>query len=247
MSLKFSTDQGAAGKSALGMIVLENDETLEAEIRQVFNQDGVVVYHARIPSQPDITTETLLEMKQDLPACAALLPTNSPIKVIAYACTSGATLIGEDAIQSAIRQSHPQALATDPMRAVIAAFNHLNVKNIGLLTPYIPAVSSRMVEHLEKNGFHINGFQSFEQSQERVVARITPQSVYQAICQLGQSDRVECVFASCTNLRSFDIIDKAEQKIGKPVISSNQALAWHMLKRAGLSHTHTGPGRLFVT
>jgi maleate isomerase len=33
-----------------------------------------------------------------------------------------------------------------------------------------------------------------------------------------------------------NIIHKAEQKLGKPVISSNQALAWHLLRLSGVSH-----------
>jgi len=33
---------------------------------------------------------------------------------------------------------------------------------------------------------------------------------------------------SCTNLRTLGVIDEVSQALGKPVLSSNQALAWHM-------------------
>jgi len=245
MTAKFKTDQGIAHKAAFGLIVLASDETIEAELRQVFNRDGIVLYHTRIPSQPEVTTATLLKMQQDLPQSAALLPIHNTLNVIAYACTSGATVIGPETVERAIQSVHKNTQTTDPMRAVMAALNHLKLKNIGLLTPYIQEVSLHMMKRLEQNGFSIAAFSSFEQSQEKVVARIKPQSVYDAICDLGGADDVECVFVSCTNLRSFDVIDRAEQKIGKPIISSNQAVAWHMLHLAGLETKNQGPGLLF--
>ena len=90
-------------------------------------------------------------------------------------------------------------------------------------------------------------FGSFEQVEDAVVARIAPRSIYDAICQVGKAENVEAVFASCTSLQSFDIIEDAEAAIGKPVITSNQALAWHMAKLAGISDKIKGPGGLFKT
>ena len=98
---------------------------------------------------------------------------------------------------------------------------------------------------LEQNGLGVPVFASFEQSEEAVVARISSQSVCDAICKIGSSDQVDAVFASCTNLRSFDVIDKAEAMLEKPVITSNQALAWHMLHLARPETRFDGPGRLF--
>ena len=53
-----------------------------------------------------------------------------------------------------------------------------------------------------------------------MVARISEQSVLDSICAIGQHPDVEAVFASCTNLRSFNIIERAEATIGKPVITA---------------------------
>jgi maleate isomerase len=39
----------------------------------------------------------------------------------------------------------------------------------------------------------------------------------------------------------------AEAAIGKPVIASNQALAWHMMRLAGLKDAPENCGRLFQT
>ena len=103
-----------------------------------------------------------------------------------------------------------------------------------------------MRRNLEASGLRIAAFGSFEQSEERIVARIAPDSVLQAILDVGRSEECDAVFVSCTNLRTIEIIETAETALGKPVLSSNQALAWHMVRLAGLDDAPAGLGRLFA-
>ncbi len=245
MKLDFKCDQGIATKAAIGLIVLQSDETLEPETRHVFDRIGVAVYHSRIPSSHEVTTDTLQTMLDEMPHAAWLLPTSRAMDVVAYCCTSGATVIGPETVKAAIQKVHPKASVTNPLSAVLAACQHLAVNRIGLVSPYIASVSQTIVDKLTEEGLTIPAYGSFEQEEETVVARIDSASVQAAICKVGASDEVEAVFASCTNLRSFDVIENCEAILGKPVITSNQALAWHVLKLAGLSNSGAGPGRLF--
>lgn len=245
MELPFDLDNGAASTAAIGLIVLQSDATLESELRSVIDIDGVALYHARIPSAPEVNADTLKQMEFDLPEAAALLRVGLPMNVVAYGCTSGATLIGPDYVDRIIRDVHPDARTTNPISAAIAACNALGVKRLGFITPYVAKVSAAMRSLLESHGFEISAFGSFCQGEEAVVARITEQSLYDAICSVGRDANVDAIFASCTNLRSFNIIEKAEEAIGKPVLTSNQVLAWHMLSLAGISKVPNGPGQLF--
>jgi len=97
---------------------------------------------------------------------------------------------------------------------------------------------------LAQNGFEAVSEVSFEQSEDRKVARISERSTLEAIETAAKMAECDAVFASCTNLRSFGILDEAERRAGCPVISSNQALLWHLLKLAGLSCEGGGPGKL---
>ncbi len=238
-------DDGFAGSAALGLIVLRTDETLEVELRDVFSAAGTACYHARIPSHALVTPETLAQMEADLPATAALLPEGTPFGAIGYACTSGATVIGPETIARIIKTSHPDTEVTDPITAVMAALSALKTRRIGLLTPYLPEVTEKMQGLLQKNGFEIAKVGAFGQAEDRLIARITPASTLSAIEQIGRDPDCDAVFASCTNLRSFSILAEAEARIGKPVITSNQALGWHMLRLAGIPALGLGPGRLF--
>ena len=244
MSIPFSLDNGIADKAALGIVVLEKDETLEPEFRSIFADDGVGLYHSRIPSDDEISSDTLNAMATEIPRALRLLPTARPLDVVAYCCTSASTVIGQARVAKMIHDAHPTAAATDPITAVIAACRHLGLKRIGLLTPYTREVSAAMQDLLENAGLTITAFASFEQSKDPVVARIAPESVRQAICQMASNADVDGVFASCTNLRTLSILDAAESETNKPVVSSNAALAWHMRQHAGLGPALNAPGVL---
>jgi len=246
MPLAFETDENATARAALGVIVLETDETIETEFRSVFNRDGIALYHTRIPNSNDVTLATLQAMAEEMPRSASLLPKARALDVVAYACTSGATAIGPDKVGELIATHHPKAKSTNPISAVIAACRHLGLRRIGLLTPYMPAVSQKMQDLLSESGFETTAFGSFEQEDDRVVARISPQSILDGACEVGAGSDVDGVFAACTNLRCFSVIDEVERRLGKPMVTSNQALAWHMLTLAGLPTAGMGPGRLFA-
>jgi maleate cis-trans isomerase len=58
-------------------------------------------------------------------------------------------------------------------------------------------------------------------------------------------EMIVMVFVSCTNLRVASIIETAEARLGKPVTSSNHALAWHLLRLAGIQDCPENFGSLF--
>ncbi|MGB3179493.1 MAG: Asp/Glu racemase [Albidovulum sp.] len=233
MKLPFQTDEGMGTKAAMGLIVLPADETLENEMRAIMPQKGVSLYHARIAMPPEVNPETLAGMADALPAAVSMLP-QIPLDVIGYGCTSGATVIGPEGVRRAVRSVQPDAKVTDPVSATIAAARALGAKRLGFVTPYVESVSAAMRQLLLAEGFEIAGFGSFLEGDDRVVARITPEAVLAAIETVAAMSPCDAVFVSCTNLRVASIAEEAERRIGRPVISSNLALAWRMLDLAGL-------------
>jgi maleate isomerase len=104
--LSFDTDDGFGARARLGLIVLESDQTIEAEARML-DLDGVDIYHSRIPNALEVTPETLTDMEARLPIAAALLPSEFEFDAIGYGCTSAATLIGAEGVAAGIHAAHP--------------------------------------------------------------------------------------------------------------------------------------------
>ena len=62
---------------------------------------------------------------------------------------------------------------------------------------------------------------------------------------LGARDpQSDGIAVACLNFRSHPIIDALEARIGKPVVTSTQAVLWHLLRLAGVNTPIHGFGRL---
>lgn len=244
-TLDFETDAGLGQKARIGLIVLQTDQTIEHEFARLMPGGGTALYHARIPNAMEVSPETLRQMQRDLPATAALLPPSFEFNAIGYACTSGATMIGEVQVDQMIRAVHPRAKTSNPITACKAALSALGLSRIALVTPYPPEVTLEMQANLRDAGFNTVAVASFNQSDDFTVARISSDSILDAILAVGRRERCAAVFVSCTSLRVLPVIAEAEKQIGKPVISSNQATAWHLMRLVGLGDRPEGAGRLF--
>jgi maleate isomerase len=167
------------------------------------------------------------------------------LDAVGYGCTSGATVIGSDAVAGLVARAHPKAAVTDPIRAVVAALNALKASKIAMVTPYVPSVTAPMRALLGKSGIDVVSEISFGEGNDWRVARIDPASTRAAMLAAAEAAGAEAIFASCTNLQTFSIIDGVEAETGLPVVTSNQALLWHLLQVSGADARGWGPGRLF--
>ena len=57
-TLSFDTDDGFGSRARIGLVVLENDQTVEAELGSLW-PDGVAAFCTRIPMEDRVTPETL--------------------------------------------------------------------------------------------------------------------------------------------------------------------------------------------
>jgi len=248
MPISFETDGGFGSRARLGLVVLQSDETIEPELACISSTlTGVALHHCRIPSAPEVTTESLQKMHAHLPAAVSVFPDGGSFNAIGYGCTSGATVIGEQAVANAIQSVYPGVQVTNPLTALKAACQAMGINRLGIITPYEQQVTSALCEHLADNGLQITSVQSFEQTNEAIVARIKPASVLSALTTLKSSaENASCDawFVSCTNLRMAEITDAAEKLLGVPVLSSNQVLAWHLLRTAGITDPLPNWGKL---
>lgn len=241
----FTTDNGVGARAALGLLVLESDHTIEHEFRDFCDFPGVAIFHARLANDVVVTPETLANMERTLPVAASLLPQYLDLTAIGYGCTSASTIIGEVRVAEIIAKAHPAIPSSNPLTAAKAALGVLGIQRLGLLTPYTPDVTLAMQAKFDEAGIAVTVVGSFYEDSDAVVGRIEPEAILDATVALGQSEDVDGVFISCTSLRAAPIIGAAEEALGKPVTASNHALAWHLLRLAGIEDTRDDRGRLF--
>jgi maleate isomerase len=207
--------------------------------------DGVALYHSRIPMVSEVEVDTLAQMKTDLPAAVRLFPPAVSYDVIGYGCTSASVVLGTDKVREVIQGTIPDAAVTDPLSALIAAAKTLSLHRVGVVTPYLPEITARLREKLDESGVEVTHIASFEEKDDRVVARITEASIAAAAESVARQADCQAIIVSCTNLRCLDVIPELETALNLPVLTSNQALAWHMLRLSGITDVQPRFGKLF--
>lgn len=230
MKFDFHLSSNENSPPPMGLIVLQVDETIESDFREAFRTSKNQIFVTRIPSGLEVTAKTLSSMEHHISASAKLLPQSREFSVIGYGCTSASAIIGSEKISDLIKSGCSTREVTNPLLAATEYAKHLGVTKLALLSPYIEEVNTPLRKAFEINGLSTEAFGTFGEGQEEKVARISESSTIGAAITLGQDPSTEAVFISCTNLRTFNCLDKISNKIDKPVFSSNQSLAWHMKK-----------------
>lgn len=228
MKLPYTLDPDDPDAPPMGLIVLQTDETIEPEFKRYFANDSCPLFVSRIPSGQQVTPHSLKAMEQNLARAAGLLPGSRQYAVVGYGCTSASSVIGSDTVARIIRQGCDTIAVTNPLAATVACAADLGISRLALLSPYIEEVNEPLRTAFADQGLSTDIFGYFGESEEASVVRISTESILDAACELGGDPSVEGVFLSCTNLRTLDAIPQISNRLGKPVLSSNQALAWHM-------------------
>lgn len=239
-------DKGLGARLRVGLIVLATDQTTEHEARRVLALPGVDLYESRIWNDANITVETLSQMAADIEGTARLILPDVRLDTMGFACTSGALVIGEEKVFELIRRVRPGIPCSSPITGAIAGIKALGLKRVALLTPYVPAINELMRTYLEARGIAVPVVGSFSNPNDDEVARISTASTREAAIELGRSKHVDGVFVSCTSLRTIDIVREVEEATGKPMIASNPALSWHLLRLGKVEDKLPQWGRLFT-
>jgi maleate isomerase len=243
MALSFQLETNRP--TQIGIIALQADESLEPDLRRLL-PNTVEYLVTRVPSDVLVTQETLRAMEDKLTDAARLFPRGAQVSAVAYGCTSASAVIGPNRIADLVKAGVPTPAVTQPLSALIAACQHLGVRRIGLVSPYVEAVSETLRTAMTDAGLEVVAFASFDVAEEDRVVRISGKSIEDAAIAVAQETDCDAIFLSCTNLRTLHILEQIEARLNMPVLSSNQALAWHIGQLAGFSADMNGVGRLFA-
>ena len=176
-------------------------------------------------------------------AAARLQPDMRPA-VIAYACTSGSIICGEENVMREIRNGAPYAQPMCIVTGVMDALREVGAKRIVIGTPYLDDVNTAEAEYMHAAGVDILDIQGLQLATGIEFGQVEP-SYWKTFARDIDHPDADAIFLSCSGIRALGVIEEIEQATGKPVITSNQALMWSCLRRAGIKDTLEGFGQIF--
>lgn len=235
-------DRGDNHRAKIGFVLLATEQTIENDA-YLLRPPGVGMHFTRAANPDSITVKSLSAQADDLARAASTLLPDGSLDVVCYACTSGSLVIGEPRVFSELAKGAPGAITTSLISGVIRALKVLGVKRIAVATPYLDEINQMEANYLTAAGFDVANIQGLNLEKDSDMIRVRPDFIAEYAAKLDAPD-IDAIFISCGALRSLQIVGELENKLGKPVVCSNQAMLWDCLRLAGINDQFTGYGRL---
>lgn len=254
-------------RAKIGLIVVGPNLNPTPEICRMI-PDYVQVRETRIHMDPVVNVEECSKLSEPLGNAAKLLAEglSSPIlgnrSAIAFACTAGSLVGGPGwdkkevemmetatagfACSRAIPAMEAQSSGipcTTTATAAEEAMRFMGFKKIVITGPYIDEINERFRIFYEDSGFEVLNVTGLGIEDLYEMGATKPSQAYQAAMQAVVPE-ADGIFITCTNFRCSDVIEEIEHDSGMPVVTSNQATAWHLMKLLGINDVIEGYGQL---
>jgi maleate isomerase len=227
-----------SARARIGMIIPSTNRTVEKELVAAYPA-GVGVHIARVPWKGVAPEDLRVSV-----AAAAQTLADAACKVIVFNCTASSMEHGaeeNDRLLEAIGRSGAKPATT--ATAIMDGVGALGVRSIALLTPYTREVTRRQRAFFEDALIEVvrSVYTAANRSSDYC---FLPSQHWLEELTHAPAAGVDAHLLSCANLACLDIIDAAEERLGRPVLTSNQCVLWATLRHAGIVDPVSGIGQL---
>lgn len=238
------------GRARFGVLVPFTNTNLEADMT-LLSPDGVSMHFSRmggydqdeIPDADQMHGLGAMVLDEPLHLLLGVRP-----DVILYGCTS-ATLTHGPAFDQALAEkikSQSGAETVTAAGALVHALRTVKASSIGFASPYVPAINDMAVGFLAACGIETVARSEVSETLGNYgQGELDPATVFDLGLAADHPD-AQAIVLSCTDMRSVEIIARLEKAVGKPVISSNQAMVFQAMQLAGIGEALTGYGQLLA-
>jgi len=207
--------------------------------------DRVSVHFARMLIAGGSAPEKIIAMdRQDGRRAIEQIASCRP-HAVAYGCTASSIVQGhafDERLRGELRHiaGVPATTAAD---SIFAACRALGLRRVTAISPYTEAVDAAEHRFFAEGGIEAIAGAHLDITEGFRLAEPEPAAILDLA--LGTWDpQSDGLIAACLNFRSHPIIEALEARIGKPVITSTQAVLWRLLRLAGVETPIHGFGRL---
>jgi maleate isomerase len=231
-------------RARIGLIIPSSNRLTEPQFHR-YAPAGVGIHVTRLRMTGKFR-RPLVELKDAIASAAAALGDAQP-GVVVFHCTASSMeggLEGEKTLVETIAEASGSPAITTG-QAIVEALRHLKIHRLVLLSPYVKKTNEEEIAYLKSAGFAVlHDFAHGLSASDDYIA--VPPERWRDLAWENRRDDADGYLLSCTNTTMIDAIEATEQKLGKPVLTSNQATLWACLRRLGSRQGVSGLGTLFL-
>jgi maleate isomerase len=232
-------------RARIGLIVPDSLIPTEPWFYRV-RPKGVIFLTTRMSLGKRVTPETLKKMKEHVLRGARELA-NSEVDLIGFCCTSGSFIEGSGYDERIIKEIESEVgiQATTTTTGFVEALKLLKIGSLVLVTPYVEEINRIEKRFLEAVDIKVHGVGSLNKIDVIDYTNTTAGELYRlARNTFRKYPAAEGIFISCMSMRAMDAIEALETDLEVPVVTSDQATLWKLLRKAGVREKIDGYGRL---
>lgn len=216
------------GRARIGVVVPVTNTNLEPDLT-LLRPPGVSLHFARaggygldeVPDSRQMRAFALASLDQVIASLVAIRP-----DLILYGCTS-ATLAHGPEFDGAFAQRITDSAGVPAITAagaLVDALRRRAITRIAFSSPYVEQLNQEAIAFLAACGVEtVSSAYVGTDLGNYGQGALTPDAVYDLGVRADTPD-AQALVLSCTDLRAVEVIDELEHRLGKPVITSNQAL-----------------------
>lgn len=165
---------------------------------------------------------------------------------IVFLLQTSASLFADDYDEDVTRRISAAAgvPAFTSAMAIGEAMQALGTKRIALVSPYSEPVNARARRYFEeKHGLTVVALEGFAATDSYAIGKLGPEMARDAFARIDRAE-IEAFVVPGGNFPTMASIPAWEREFNKPVVTTNQAGFWAVMRRLGSTDRFPGLGRL---
>ena len=242
----------------VGQIVPSSNTTMETEIpamlrsREALRPQERFTFHSSRMRLHKVTREELEAMNREGVRCAAELA-DARVDVMSTACLVAIMAMGlgyhrqvEHELTEIARMNRSLAPVMTSAGALVDGLKALGARRVSLMAPYMRPLTELVVRYIEHEGIEVIDSLSFEIPDNLEVGRRDPMQLIEDVRRLDTHGADVVVASACVQMPSLPAVQRIEDLLGLPTVSTAVCTARGMLDHLGLEPVVPGAGALLA-
>jgi maleate isomerase len=229
-------------KHRVGLLVPSSNSTQEPAFVQML--PASVSLHVTRLGLRNVDSDSTLNIVAELESESRKLA-DAAVDIIVLAATAPSTRMGKGYDAQLIKRLEDATgkPATTAATAMLDAFSVFGVRRVALAAPWSEQTNKTVAAFLEAHGIEVVSQVAMGVTRNNDIGRLRPDTAFDN-GRKADREEADAVFLACGNWWTASIVDRLEQAVGKPVLTTNAVSIWHALQKIGACASVPGFGQL---
>lgn len=128
--------------------------------------------------------------------------------------------------------------------SAVAALTAFGAKSAVLMTPFDRASNESIKAHVDNLGVALHLGPSFDNRIPGTSLNLSPDQLFDLVAETFKKNPAQAIYFQGATMDPLPIIQRIEDALTVPVITSNTAMIWNLLSKLGLTCSVKGHGKL---